>query len=164
MARDLEYREHNTMEEVNCIVLDALKEYESIRILGDIPTGNLHSEDYLASTQETISTFASFWNGKANLRLFVVEVWPRHTYFALDFNNDKYDFDNAHVQVIVLPVCLLRLSRRSDQWKYSGINLRTYRWLGELQSYMKEMGRTQLLSLGIILKAWYTITLGDVNL
>jgi len=107
------------MEEVNCIVLDALKEHESICILGDIPTEKLHSEDYLASIQETISTFISFWNlnDKANLRLLAPEVWLRHTYFALGFNNDKYDFDNAHVQVIVLPVCLLRLSRRRDHWK-----------------------------------------------
>lgn len=105
------------MEELNRIVLDVLKEHASIHILGDLPTEKLNREDYLASTQETISTFVSFWNDKANLRLLVVEVWPRPTYFALDFNNDKYDYDNAHVQVIVLPVYLLRLSRRRDHWK-----------------------------------------------
>ena len=124
----------------------------------------MHSEDYLASTQETISTFASFWNDKANLRLLAVELWLRHTYFALNFNNGKYDFDNAHVQVIVLQCTCFVYLEEGITGKYSGINLRTYRWLGELQSYMKGMGRTQLLSLRIQSKAWYIITLRDVNL
>ena len=92
--------------EVNRIVLDALKEQASIRILGDLTTEKLDSEDHLVSLQETISTFVSFWNDKPNLRLLAMEFWPRHIYFVLDFNNDKYDCDNAHVQVIVLPVYL----------------------------------------------------------
>lgn len=104
------------MEKVNQIVLDALEEHKSIRILGELPTEKLNCEDYLASTRETISDFVSFWDKKANLRLLAVEVWSRRTYFAIDFNNDEYDYDKAHIEEIVLPVYLLRLSRRSGSW------------------------------------------------
>ena len=113
------------MDEVNQIVLDALKEHESIRILEDPPTKKLSSEDYLASTRETISSFVAYWNHKANLRLLATELWLRHTYFALNVNNDKYDYDNAHVQEIILPVYLLRVSRKSGSWKIFRHNPRT---------------------------------------
>lgn len=105
------------MEEVNRVISDAIEEHHSIRILGDLPTERLDCEDYLASTRGIITNLISFWEDKAELRLLAVEVWPRHCYFALDFNNDKYDYENAHTQVIVMPVYLLRLSRRSDTWK-----------------------------------------------
>lgn len=106
-----------SMDKVNQTVLDALETHESIRILGDLPTEKLNGNDYLASISEIISEFVSFWNGKANLKLLAVEVWPGHTYFALDFNNHKYNYENAHIHEIVLPVYLLRLSRRSGNWR-----------------------------------------------
>ncbi|KAJ5761471.1 hypothetical protein N7533_003510 [Penicillium manginii] len=105
------------MDRVNKTVLDALEEHQSIRIHGDLPTKKLDSDDYLASTRKTISEFVSFWNDIANLQLLAVEIWPRRSYFALDFNNSKYDYDKAHTQVIVLPVYLLRMSRRSGSWR-----------------------------------------------
>jgi hypothetical protein len=105
------------MEKVNEAVSDALETHRSIRILGDLPTEKLNPEDYLGSTRGLIESFVEFWKAKAALRLLAVEVWPRHTYFAVDFNNDEYDYDNAHTQVIVIPVYLLRLSRKSHTWK-----------------------------------------------
>lgn len=104
------------MEEVNRVILDAIEEHRSIRILGDLPTKQLNCEDYLASTRETIKQLVSFWQDKADLRLLALEVWPQHSYFALDFNNDKYDYKNAHTQVTVIPVYLLRLSSKSNSW------------------------------------------------
>ncbi|KAJ5593622.1 hypothetical protein N7537_010526 [Penicillium hordei] len=104
------------MEKVNQAVSDALETHRSIRILGDLPTEKLNHEDYLASTRELIESFVDSWKGKADLRLLAVEVWSRHTYFALDFNNDEYNYDNAHTQVVVIPVYLLRLSRKSHTW------------------------------------------------
>ncbi|KAJ5481566.1 hypothetical protein N7475_000378 [Penicillium sp. IBT 31633x] len=95
----------------------ALGMHHSIRILGDLPTEKLHCEDYLASTRELIKSLLDYCEERAVLKLLVVEVWPRHTYFALDFNNDKYDHDNAHTRVIVILVYLLRLSRKSHTWK-----------------------------------------------
>ena len=106
-----------SMDKVNQAVLDALESHKSIRILGDLPTEKLNCDDYLASTRETISEFVSFWDIKANLKLLAVEVWPGRTYFVLDFNNNKYSYESAHVQEIVLPVYLLRLSRRSGAWR-----------------------------------------------
>lgn len=148
------------MDEVNRIVLDALKEHESIRILGDLPTEKLNSENYLASTRETISSFVAYSNHKANLRLLAIEVWPRHTYFALDFNNDKYDYDNAHIQEIILLVYLLRLSRKSGSWKIFRPKPQVF-LLAERIATLHDrnlMGKTQFLSLKITSKAWYAIT------
>jgi len=102
---------------VNQVISDAIEKHHSIRILEDLPTERLDSGDYLASTQGIISNFTTFWGNKVDLRLLAVEVWPRHSYFALDFNNDVYDYQNAHIRVIVIPVYLLRLSRRSGTWR-----------------------------------------------
>lgn len=106
------------MVNINQLVREALDEHEqTIRILGDIPTVCLDSNDYLTSVRETIAGFISSWDGKADLRLLAVEVWPRHAFFALDFNNHKYDYDTAHTEEIVLPVYMLRKSRRRPRWK-----------------------------------------------
>lgn len=105
------------MEEVNRVISDAVAKQHSIRILGDLPTEQLDREDYLASTRRIINPLITFWENKAELRLLAVEVWPQHCYFALDFNNDKYDYQTAHTQVVVIPVYLLRLSRRSGSWR-----------------------------------------------
>ncbi|CAG7934179.1 unnamed protein product [Penicillium olsonii] len=92
------------MENINQAVSDALETHPLIRILGDLPTEKLNPEDYLASTREIIKSLVDFWEEKADLRLLAVEVWPRHTYFALDFNNEEYNYANAHIQVVVIPV------------------------------------------------------------
>ena len=84
------------MEKVNQTVSDALETHHSIRILGELPTEKLNPEDYLASTRELISSLVDSWKEKANLRLLAVEIWARHTYFALDFKNDEYNYGNAH--------------------------------------------------------------------
>ncbi|KAJ5907781.1 hypothetical protein N7495_000463 [Penicillium taxi] len=106
----------NFMDEVNNTLDKALKTHRSIRIIGDLPTKKLNSQDYLASTRELIANFVDFWEKKADLRLLAVEVYSRHTYFAIDFNNDDYDFENAHTQQIILPVYLLQLSRKRHHW------------------------------------------------
>ncbi|CAG8243760.1 unnamed protein product [Penicillium salamii] len=113
------------MENINQAVSDALETHRSNRILGDLPTEKLNPEDYLASTREIIKGLVDSWKEKADLRLLAVEVWPRHTYFALDFNNDEYNYANAHMLrwkfvptlVCFIPVYLLRLSRQSNTWK-----------------------------------------------
>lgn len=105
------------MEDVNRAISEALEKHHSIRILGDLPTAQLDGSDYLASTRRLINPLITFWENKAELRLLAVDVWPQHSYFALDFNNDRYDYQTAHTEVIVLPVYLLRLSRRSGTWR-----------------------------------------------
>ncbi|KZF24292.1 hypothetical protein L228DRAFT_266638 [Xylona heveae TC161] len=106
-----------TIEEINQAVFDALNEHHSIRILGDLPTEFLNEEDYIGSTMELIKDFVDVWKEKAKTLFVAVEVWPRHSYFALDLNNDRYNYDTAHIEIIRLPVYLLRLSRRSRKWK-----------------------------------------------
>ena len=63
-----------------------------------------------------IEEFVATWKKTTLTRLLAMEVFPRHTYFALDLNNDKYDYQTAHEDDTVLPVYLLRFSSRSRSW------------------------------------------------
>lgn len=105
-----------TMDAINGQVFSALGTHSSIRILGDLPTKLLNSEDYLGSVSSMIEEFVATWKKTTLTRLLAVEVYPRHTYFALDLNNDKYDYQTAHEDMTVLPVYLLRCSSRSRSW------------------------------------------------
>lgn len=110
--------QYSVMDIINQQVLDALKVTPSIRILGDLPTAELNPEDYVASVSTKIEDFVATWNKTAETRFLAVEVWTRHTYFALDLNNDQYDYQTAHLHSIILPVYLLRFSSRSRTWKF----------------------------------------------
>lgn len=107
------------MDCINLQVLNALKVTSSIRILGDLPTAELNSEDYLASVSAKIEGFVAAWNETARTRLLAVEVWSRRTHFVLDLNNDTYDYQTAHQHSVILPVYLLQFSSRSRAWKFS---------------------------------------------
>lgn len=107
------------MDSINLQVLNALKVTSSIRILGDLPTAELNSEDYLASVSAKIEDFIAAWNEIAETRLLAVEVRSLRTHFALDLNNDQYDYQTAHQHSVILPVYLLQFSSRSRTWKFS---------------------------------------------
>lgn len=78
------------MEEVKRIVLDALKQHESIHILGDIPAETLPSENYLTSTQKTMySHLRLFLERPSQQPTLTRRGSLRQTYFVLDFNNDN---------------------------------------------------------------------------
>ncbi|KAJ5121519.1 uncharacterized protein N7515_009480 [Penicillium bovifimosum] len=104
---------------INLQVLNALKVTPSIRILGDLPTAELNSEDYVASVSAKIEGFVAAWNETAERRLLAVEVWSRRTHLAIDLNNDQYDYQTAHQHSVILPVYLLQFSSRSRTWKFS---------------------------------------------
>ncbi|KAJ5094675.1 hypothetical protein N7456_010536 [Penicillium angulare] len=84
------------LEKINNSISEALSQYNgTIRILGDIPTERLDPENYLSSTQSLIKELTTYWETKATLRLLAIEIYPIHSYFALDFNNEKYDYQTA---------------------------------------------------------------------
>ncbi|KAJ5094674.1 hypothetical protein N7456_010535 [Penicillium angulare] len=91
------------MERINKTIFEAIEEHHAIRILGDLPTERLDSENYLSSTPGIIKDLTTLWEKKAQLRFLAVEVYPKHSYVALDFNNDKYDFETADKDMIILP-------------------------------------------------------------
>lgn len=95
-----------------------VKTTSSIRILGDLPSAELNPEDYLASVSAKIEDFIATWNQTAETRLLAVEAWSRSTHFALDLNNDQYDYQTAHRHSVILPVYLLRYSSRRRTWKF----------------------------------------------
>ncbi|KAJ5836952.1 hypothetical protein N7447_002978 [Penicillium robsamsonii] len=74
------------MEKLNQAVSGALA-HNSIRIL--VPAENLNGKDYLASTGEIIASFVDFWKENASVRILAVK-------------NDGYDYDNTHIQVVVI--------------------------------------------------------------
>lgn len=104
------------LEPINEQVLSALQTHSSIRLLGDLPTNELNMEDYLGSVSSMIANFVAVWKETAMTRLLAVEVWSQRTHFALDLNNEKYDYMTAHQEKTILPVYILRFSSRTCTW------------------------------------------------
>ncbi|RHZ52934.1 hypothetical protein CDV55_104330 [Aspergillus turcosus] len=106
------------MDEINLQVFNTIEELRTVRIVFDVPTVILSAEDYLNSASDLIKPFLAQWETKNAIRLLVVDVYPRHTYIAIDINNEQYDYPTAHKHTSVLPVHILRLSRRSNKWTF----------------------------------------------
>lgn len=93
-----------------------------IRILGDAPTKILDSENYLESISVLAPKVQESVNRNrphAQIRFLAVTIYPiRHSYFVLDLNNDHYDFETAHTEMIPVPVYVLRLSRNTRIFRF----------------------------------------------
>ncbi|KAL3477306.1 hypothetical protein BJX99DRAFT_257560 [Aspergillus californicus] len=106
------------MDEINQQVSKAVEDMKTIRIIADVPTALLSSDDYLASAATLTEPFRTKWETQYLVRFIVVDVYPRHTYVVIDINNHRYDFDTAHLQAFSIPVYILRLSRKSNEWMF----------------------------------------------
>ena len=109
------------MEEINWDVFTTIRQHGTIRVVADIRTEFLSCDDYLNSALAYVQPFVSEWEQYASTRVLAVEVWPRHSYVVIDINNHRYDFEQAHKQRFILPVYILRLSRRSRKtrrWRF----------------------------------------------
>lgn len=89
---------------------------EAIRILADTPNSVLDPSDSLQSILPFTSTVKDAIRSQcadAQVRLLAIAIYPRrHSYFVLDVNNASYDYGTAHHDTILVPVYVLRLSRR----------------------------------------------------
>jgi hypothetical protein len=106
------------MDEINSQVFNTIEDSHRVRIIIDLPTSILSAEDYLSAAANIIKPFLSEWETKHSIRLLAVEVYPQHTYIAIDINGEQYGYHTAHKQISVLPVHILSLSRRSNKWKF----------------------------------------------
>ncbi|KNG79991.1 hypothetical protein ANOM_011916 [Aspergillus nomiae NRRL 13137] len=88
----------------------------TIRILGDTPTSILDPEDYLASIYPFVSETEECLkkHHPDNTTRFIATTIYRgkHSYFVLDLNNNDYTYETAHECKTIVPVYVLRLSKR----------------------------------------------------
>ncbi|GLB06178.1 hypothetical protein AtubIFM57258_001475 [Aspergillus tubingensis] len=88
----------------------------TIRILGDIPNSILNPTDYLSSIYpfitETSKSLQQLHPNNQTLFIAAKICRGKHSYFILDLNNTEYDYDTAHDCKTLLPVYVLRLSKR----------------------------------------------------
>jgi hypothetical protein len=104
------------MDEINSQVLNTIEDLHTVRTIVDLPTSIFSAEDYLSSASNIIKPlFITMGNTKHSIRLLAVEVYPQHTYIAIDINNEQYDYHTAHKQISVLPVYILSLSSRRNK-------------------------------------------------
>ncbi|KAA8652092.1 uncharacterized protein ATNIH1004_000996 [Aspergillus tanneri] len=106
------------MDEVNDHVFATLNEQHTIRVVGVLPTRFLRSEDYRASVSSLIEPFTTEWGKSQKIQLIAIDVYQEYTFFVLDINNWKYDYDTAHKELLLVPVYILRLSNGGNKWKF----------------------------------------------
>lgn len=105
------------MDEINPQVFKCIEEMTTIQSIADIPT-ELLIDEYLASAASLTEPLRQNLETQHLVRLIVVDVYPRHTFVVIDVNNHRYDFDTAHLQTFANPVYILRLSNRSNKWRF----------------------------------------------
>ncbi|PGH14518.1 hypothetical protein AJ79_03011 [Helicocarpus griseus UAMH5409] len=107
------------MDEANQKILNTVEEERTIRIVVDVPTNILQHDNILSAASSLVRPLVEEWEKNNNsTRLLVVDVYPRHTYIVIDVNNWRYDYSIAHQQTFPIPVYVLRLSKRSNQWVF----------------------------------------------
>ncbi|RAK85988.1 hypothetical protein BO79DRAFT_289501 [Aspergillus costaricaensis CBS 115574] len=88
----------------------------TIRILGDTPNSILDPEDFLGSIRpfvtETEESLRKFHPGNETRFVAAKICRGKHSYFILDLNNSNYNYETAHECKTLIPVYVLRLSKR----------------------------------------------------
>ena len=89
----------------------------TIRILGDTPNSILNPEDYLESIRPfalEVQDCLDEYHTNNTTRFVAVAIYPgKHSYFVVDLNNTDYDYQTAHECKTLIPVYVLRLSKRT---------------------------------------------------
>lgn len=88
-----------------------------MRILGDTPNSILDPKDYLGSIRPFVTKIQNCvheFNANIKTCFIAVNIYPgKHTYFVVDLNNTEYDYLTAHECKTLVPVYILRLSKRN---------------------------------------------------
>lgn len=110
-------RDH-IMRQIQGVLFEFLRDNGSgtMRILGDTPNSILDPKDYL----ESIRPFASKvqdclheYHANNETRFVAVNIYRgKHSYFVVDLNNTDYNYQTAHECKTLIPVFILRLSKR----------------------------------------------------
>ncbi|RAL06175.1 uncharacterized protein BO80DRAFT_2922 [Aspergillus ibericus CBS 121593] len=110
-------REH-IIRQIRVVLFKFLPDVGSgpIRILGDTPNSILDPKDYLGSIRPFVSEVQNCLhehhpNNEA--RFVAVNIYRgKHSYFVVDLNNTDYNYETAHECKTLIPVYVLRLSKR----------------------------------------------------
>lgn len=108
----------SNITKINQEILIIISEKHSIRIVAILPTSHLSPQDYTFSISTLLHPFTSTWQPTHLTRLLAVDAYPCHTFTVIDIKNHRYDYSTAHKRIRVLPVYVLRLSRRSGKWRF----------------------------------------------
>ena len=110
-------RDH-IIRQIRVVLFEFLRDVGSgtMRILGDTPNSILDPEDYLESIRPFASTVQKCLHEYyiQNETCFVaVNIYRgKHSYFVVDLNNTGYNYHTAHECITLIPVYVLRLSKR----------------------------------------------------
>lgn len=87
-----------------------------IRILGDTPNSILDPGDYLESIRPFASEVQDYlqkYHPDNKTRFLAAKICRgKHSYFIVDLNNTDYNYETAHECRTLIPVYVLRLSKR----------------------------------------------------
>ncbi|KAL5342725.1 hypothetical protein BJX70DRAFT_355643 [Aspergillus crustosus] len=106
------------MNEINEQVFKVLEQTKTIRIVADIHTNLLSSENYFTSAATFTEPFQKEWETQHKVQFIAVDAYPRHTFVVCDINNDRYNFETAHKQTFPVPVYILRFKTKSNSWMF----------------------------------------------
>ncbi|KAJ5709523.1 hypothetical protein N7493_009814 [Penicillium malachiteum] len=110
----------------------------TMRILGDTPNSVLDHEDRLGSLQSFISAVEDCvrQHHPDDKTLFVaVKFFPgKHSYFVVDVNKTRYNYETADECWDLVPVYCLRLSRRPTIFRKPSLDEPVSRILREMHS------------------------------
>ena len=106
------------MRQIQGVLIEFLRDVGpgTMRSLGDTPNSILDPKDYL----ESIRAFAvkvqdclHEYQANNETRFVAVNIYrKKHSYFVVDLNNTDYDYQNVHGCKTLVPVYILRLSKR----------------------------------------------------
>ncbi|RAH59655.1 hypothetical protein BO85DRAFT_476305 [Aspergillus piperis CBS 112811] len=90
-----------------------------MRILGDTPNSILDPKDPLESIRPFVTEIQNCvreYNANIKTCFIAVNIYPgKHSYFVVDLNNTEYDYQTAHECKTLVPVYILRLSKRNPR-------------------------------------------------
>ncbi|KAE8154572.1 hypothetical protein BDV25DRAFT_102950 [Aspergillus avenaceus] len=104
------------MVDINQGVFKAIEEKGTIRIVADVPTSTLDTNNILDAASNFVRPLINEWEKNNSTKLLVVDIYPRRTFIVIDINNHRYDCSIAHLQTFPIPVYILRYSNRHENW------------------------------------------------
>lgn len=95
---------------------EIFKNDEAKRLVAKVRAESQDTEEHRASAYRAASEVFPDWERDGRALFLAIEAWGERTFMAIDVNNHDYDFATAHKNKTVLPVYVLRQSRKRKIW------------------------------------------------
>lgn len=95
---------------------EIFKNDEAKRIVVKVRTESQDTEEHRASAYRAASEMFPDWERDRRALFLAIEAWGERTFMAIDVKSHDYDFATAHKNKTVLPVYVLRQSRKRKIW------------------------------------------------